>query len=59
MNILTIEDLKNTLKLSDKQANALMRNKDFPSVKIGKEYRVEEQALLEWMQKTKEVKLRY
>lgn len=59
MNILTIEDLKNTLKLSDKQANALMRNEDFPSVKIGKEYRVEEQALLEWMQKTKEVKLRY
>lgn len=59
MNILTIEDLKNTLKLSDKQANALMRNKDFPSVKIGKEYRVEEQALLEWMQKTKEVRLHY
>ncbi|MBQ9143113.1 MAG: helix-turn-helix domain-containing protein [Lachnospiraceae bacterium] len=59
MNILTIEDLKNTLKLSDKQANALMRNEDFPSVKIGREYRVEEQALLEWMQKTKEVKLRY
>lgn len=59
MNILTIEDLKNTLKLSDKQANALMRNEDFPSVKIGKEYRVEEQALLEWMQKKKEVKLRY
>lgn len=59
MNILTIEDLKNTLKLSDKQANALMRNEDFPSVKIGKEYRVEEQALLEWMQTPKEVKLRY
>lgn len=59
MNILTIEDLKNTLKLSDKQANALMRNEDFPSVKIGKEYRVEEQALLEWMQMKKEVKLRY
>lgn len=59
MNILTIEDLKNTLKLSDKQANALMRSDGFPSVKIGKEYRVEEQALLEWMQKTKEVKLRY
>lgn len=59
MNILTIEDLKNTLKLSDKQANALMRSEGFPSVKICKEYRVEEQALLEWMQTPKEVKLRY
>lgn len=59
MNILTIEDLKKTLKLSDKQANALMRSDNFPSVKIGKEYRVEEQALLEWMQTPKEVKLRY
>lgn len=59
MNILTLEDLKNTLKLSDKQARALMRTKGFPSIKIGREYRVEEQALIEWMKTTKSIKLDY
>lgn len=57
MNILTIEDLKNTLKLSDKQANALMKSEDFPSVKIGKSYRVEESVLMEWLKEKKSIKL--
>lgn len=35
MNILTAEDLQNILKLSDKQAKALMRTKGFPSCKNG------------------------
>lgn len=59
MNILTTEDLKNLLKISDKQANALMRADGFPSIKIGREYRVEEQSLIDWMKETKSVKLNY
>ena len=59
MNILTTEDVKRLLKISDKQAKALMRADGFPSIKIGREYRVEEQALLDWMKETKSVKLDY
>lgn len=59
MNILTINDVKSILKLSDKQAKALMRTEGFPSIKIGREYRVEEQALLDWMKETKSIKLDY
>ena len=36
-----------------------MRADGFPSIKIGREYRVEEQALLDWMRETKTVKLDY
>lgn len=59
MNILTTEDLQNTLKISPKQAKALMRTDGFPSIKIGREYRVEEQTLLDWIENTKTVKLDY
>lgn len=59
MNILTTNDVKSILKLSDKQAKALMRTEGFPSIKIGREYRVEEQALLDWMKETKSIKLDY
>lgn len=59
LNILTTEDLQNTLKISPKQAKALMRTDGFPSIKIGREYRVEESALLDWIGTTKAVKLDY
>lgn len=59
MNILTVEELKDVLKISEKRAKALMRTNGFPSIKIGREYRVEEQALIEWMKTTKSIKLDY
>ena len=59
MNILTTKDLQDVLKISPKQAKALMRTDGFPSIKIGREYRVEEQSLLDWMKTTKAVKLDY
>ncbi|MDY4616657.1 MAG: helix-turn-helix domain-containing protein [Lachnospiraceae bacterium] len=59
MNILTTEDVKTLLKISDKKAKALMRTEGFPSIRIGQEYRVEEQALLDWIKSVKEVKLDY
>lgn len=36
-----------------------MRTDGFPSIKIGREYRVEESALLDWIGTTKAVKLDY
>lgn len=59
MNVLTTEELQDILKLNPKQAKALMRTEGFPSVKIGREYRVEEEALMEWMKSTKAIKLNY
>ena len=34
MNILTTDDVKTLLKISDKQAKALMRADGFPSIKL-------------------------
>lgn len=59
LNIFTTEDLQNVLKISQKQAKALMRTDGFPSIKIGREYRVTEQALTDWIETTKAVKLDY
>lgn len=59
MNILTTEDLQEVLKLTERRAKALMRSEGFPSVRIGREYRVEEDALMEWLKTTKSVKLDY
>lgn len=59
MNILTAEDLQDILKLSAKQSKALMRSEGFPSCKIGREYRVTESALQQWLDNTKSVKLDY
>lgn len=59
MNVLTIEDVKNILKLSDKQAKALIHTEGFPSKKIGREYRVLEDDLNAWLKQIKKVKLDY
>lgn len=59
MNILTVEELKAVLKITEKKAKALMRTKGFPSIRIGREYRVEEEALMEWMRSTKTINLNY
>ena len=59
MNFLTIDDVQNLLKLSSKQTRALMKTEGFPSIKIGSEYRVEEQAFRDWIGTTKSIKLDY
>lgn len=59
MNIYTTDDLKELLKISTKQAKALMRTEGFPSFKIGREYRVSEQQLNEWISSSPAVKLDY
>ena len=59
MNFLTEDDIKDILKLNNRKTKALMRTEGFPSIKIGREYRVEEQSLLDWMKETKSIKLDY
>ena len=59
MNFLTEDDIKDILKLNNRKTKALMRTEGFPSIKIGREYRVEEQALIDWMKEAKIVKLDY
>lgn len=59
MNVLTTEDLQELLKISERRAKALMRAEGFPSIRIGMDYRVEEEALMEWLKTTKSVKLDY
>lgn len=59
MNILTTKDIQNMLKISHKKAKALMRTEGFPAVKIGRDYRVTEEAFSEWMSNPKAVKLDY
>ena len=59
MKIYTEKDLQEILQLSQKQTKALMKVNGFPSVKIGRNYRVEEEAFLEWLHQTRSVKLDY
>ena len=59
MKFYTAEDLEKILKIGKRQAKVLMRTEGFPSIKIGREYRVEEEAFLEWIHHTKVVRLDY
>lgn len=49
MKIYTKEDLMEILKISEKQAIGLMRLDGFPSFRIGRDYRVTEEKLEEWI----------
>ena len=59
MTFYTITELQELLKLNPKQAKALMHTYGFPSIKIGREYRVEEDMLRQWLNDTKEFPLDY
>ena len=59
MKFYTAEDLQQIMQTGHKQAEALMRAEGFPSIRIGRSYRVEEDALSEWLSQTKSVKLDY
>lgn len=59
MRFYTEEELQEVLQVSKKQAKALMRTPGFPSIRIGRNYRVEEGAFLDWIKQTKHVRLDY
>ena len=56
MKFYTAEDLQQIMQIGHKQAEALIRAEGF---RIGRSYRVEEDALSEWLSQTKSVKLDY
>lgn len=59
MEFFTEEEVKDILHLGDKQCKALMRTDGFPSIQIGREWRVSVDAFKEWLKNTKTIKLDY
>lgn len=59
MEFYTEEQVKEMLKLGTKQCHALMQTEGFPSIKVGREYRVLRSSLEEWASSTKEIRLNY
>lgn len=59
MRFYTEEELQDVLQVGKRQAKALMRTSGFPSIRIGRSYRVEEEAFLDWMKQTRHVRLDY
>lgn len=53
---LTLEQLMAHLQIERTYAYNLMRRKDFPSYKVGREWRVDMKDLLEWKEVQKENK---
>ncbi len=49
VNILSSEQIKNILNLSERQVKALFKTKDFPVVQIGATYYVNETRFTEWL----------
>lgn len=56
---LTLEQLMAHLQIERTYAYNLMRRKDFPSYKVGREWRVDMKDLLEWKEVQKENKCAY
>jgi methanogenic corrinoid protein MtbC1 len=59
INILTETEVQEILKLGNRQTKALFRTNGFPSMKIGREYRVLEDKFVEWINQNPSVKLDY
>lgn len=55
----TEEQIKDMLKLSSRKAHALMRSEDFPSVKIGRTYRIAKESFDNWFKSNTEIRLTY
>ena len=59
MNYLSQKDIMNVLNIGKNKALALMTNEDFPSVKLGERWMVEEQDLKDYLKNNKQIKLDY
>ena len=49
--LLTVEEMGSILKISRSKAYALARQKNFPSIKIGKNIRIDKKELFTWISK--------
>ena len=59
MNMLEIKDIMDILHLSEKSTRALFQHPDFPSIKIGRKYLIEESVFKTWLANANTVKLDY
>lgn len=50
--IMSVNDVKNYLKIGSSKAYALCRRKDFPALKLGKLYRIPKNSFLRWIEQT-------
>lgn len=50
IRVLTVEDVKEVLSLGKDKVYAIFRREDFPAIRIGKRFVVEEGALKKWLQ---------
>jgi len=53
--LLTIEEIGSLLKISRSKAYSLIKEKDFPIIKIGRCIRVEKNSLLSWLHRNQDV----
>lgn len=51
--LLTVKDLQKLLNIGRDKAYSLMHSKSFPSMRLGRSYYVQEQALQEWLVKNR------
>jgi len=56
MGLLTVHELAKHLSIGRDTAYSLVRRKDFPSVKLGREYRTIKADLPEWLEKQRKNK---
>ena len=50
INILTVKDVQETLKIGRNRAYNIFARADFPAIRIGKKFVVEEKAFQNWLQ---------
>ncbi len=50
-DVLTVAELKELLKIGTNKAYELVNASDFPVIKIGRQYRIPKQSLIEWLEK--------
>jgi excisionase family DNA binding protein len=50
MHLLTVEEMAKILRIGRSSAYELCRQKEFPVIRIGKNIRIPEKALLDWVE---------
>lgn len=58
-NLLNIKGLCDYFDISEKTAYTLVRRRDFPSIKVGGQYRILSDKLQDWMEKQTKCNKKY
>lgn len=58
-NVLTKNDVQKILQITDKQNDALFKTEGFPCFRIGRQYRIFEDDLREFLSKNNQITLDY